>query len=42
MTNFGALDTLTVYSKISKIRILIKIEFWGNASIQMNLSKNKS
>ena len=39
MTNFLALDTLTVYSNISKTRILIQIWLCRNARIQMDISK---
>ena len=35
MTNFHALDTLLIYSNISKIRLLIQ----RNASMQMDISK---
>ena len=40
MTNFRALNTLTIYLNISKIRVLIQITLCRNARIQMNLSKN--
>ena len=39
MTNFQALDTLTIYSNISKIRLLIQISLCRNAKIQMDISK---
>ena len=39
MTNFQALDTLTIYSNISKIRLLIQITLCRNARIQMDISK---
>ena len=39
MTNFQALDTLTTYSNISKIRLWIQISLCGNARIQMDISK---
>ena len=41
MTNFRALDTLAIYSNISKIRLLIQITLYKNARIQMDISKNK-
>ena len=40
MKNFGALNTLTSYLNISKIRVLIQITLCRNARIQMDLSKN--
>ena len=40
MTNFQALNTLTIYLNISKIRVLIQMAFCRNARIQMDLSKN--
>ena len=40
MTNFRALNTLTIYSNILKIMVLIQITLCRNARIQMNLSKN--
>ena len=40
MTNFRAFNTLTVYSNISKIMVLIQITLCRNARIQMDLSKN--
>ena len=40
MTNFQVLETLTVYSNSSKIRMLIQIKLCRNAGIQMNLAKN--
>ena len=39
MTNFHALDTLTIYFNISKIRLLIQISLCRNARIQMDISK---
>ena len=39
MTNFQASDTLTIYSNISKIRLLIQITLCRNARIQMDISK---
>ena len=39
MTNFQALDTLTIHSNISKIRLLIPIIICKNARIQMDISK---
>ena len=39
MTNFQALNTLTTYSNISKIRLWIQISLCGNARIQMDISK---
>ena len=39
MTNFQALDTLTIYSNISKIRLYIQITLCGNARIQIDVSK---
>ena len=39
MTNFQVLDTLTIYSNISKIRLLIQISLCRNARIQMDKSK---
>ena len=42
MTNFWALNTLTIYSVISKIRVLIQITFCRNARIKTVLSKNNS
>ena len=40
MKNFRALNTLTSYLNISKIRVLIQITLCRNARIQMDLSKN--
>ena len=40
MTNFRVLDTLTIYSDISKIRVLIQITLPRNTRIQMDISKN--
>ena len=40
MTNFRTLYTLTIYSNISKIRILIQTKFCRNASVPMDLAKN--
>ena len=40
MTNFRALDTLIVYSNISKLRLLIQITLCRNARIQIYISKN--
>ena len=40
MLNFRALNTLTSYLNISKIRVLIQITLCRNARIQMDLSKN--
>ena len=40
MLNFRALNTLTSYLNISKIRVLIKMTLRRNARIQMDLSKN--
>ena len=40
MTNFRALYTLSIYSNISRIRILIQIKLCRDASIQVDLSKN--
>ena len=40
MKNFRALNTLTSYLNISKIRVLIQIALCRNARIQMDLSKN--
>ena len=39
MTNFQALDTLTIYSNISKIRLLIQITLCRNARIQIVISR---
>ena len=39
MTNFQAFDTLTIYSNISKIRLLIQITLCRNARIKMDISK---
>ena len=39
MTNFQPLDTLTIYSNISKIRLYIQITLCGNARIQIDVSK---
>ena len=39
MTNFQALDTLTIYSNISKIRLLIQITLYRNVRIQIDISK---
>ena len=39
MTNFHALDTRTIYSNISKIRLLIQISLCRNARIQKDISK---
>ena len=39
MTNSRALDTLTIYSNTSKIRLLIQITLCRNARIQMDISK---
>ena len=39
MTNFQALDTLTIDSNIFKIRLLIQITLCRNARIQMDISK---
>ena len=41
MKNFRALDTLTISSNISKIRLLIQIRLYINARIQIDISKNK-
>ena len=41
MTNFRVLDTLAIYSNISKIRLLIQITLYKNTRIQMDISKNK-
>ena len=38
--NFRILYTLTIYSSISKIRLLIQITLFGNARIQRDQSKN--
>ena len=40
MKNFWALNTLTIYLNISKIRELIQITICRNATMQMFLSKN--
>ena len=40
MLNFRALNTLTSYLNISKIRVLIQMTLCRNARIQMDLSKN--
>ena len=40
MKNFRALNTLTSYLNISKIKVLIQITLCRNARIQMDLSKN--
>ena len=40
MLNFRALNTLTSYLNISKIRVLIQMTRCRNARIQMDLSKN--
>ena len=40
ITNFRALDTLTIYSNISKMRVLIQITLRRNARIPMDISKN--
>ena len=40
MKNSRALNTLTSYLNISKIRVLIQITLCRNARIQMDLSKN--
>ena len=40
MTNFRVLDILSIYSNISEIRILIKIKFCRDVSIQTDASKN--
>ena len=40
MKNFRALNTLTSYLNISKIRVLIQITLCRNPRIQMDLSKN--
>ena len=40
MKNFPALNTLTSYLNISKIRLLIQITLCRNARIQMDLLKN--
>ena len=40
MEKFRALNTLTSYLNISKIRVLIQITLCRNARIQMDLSKN--
>ena len=40
MINFRALDTLTIYSNISIIRLLIQTTLCGTAKIKMDLSKN--
>ena len=40
MTNFRALNTLTIYSNISKIRLLIRVTHCRNTRIQMDLSKS--
>ena len=39
MTNFQALNTLTIYSNISRISLLIQITLCRNARIQMDISK---
>ena len=39
MTNFQALDALTIYSNISRISLLIQITLCRNARIQMDISK---
>ena len=39
MKNFRALNTLTSYLNISKIKVLIHITLSRNAGIQMDLSK---
>ena len=39
-TNFRALETLTIYSNISKTRLLIQITLCRNTRIQMDLSRN--
>ena len=40
MTNFRALHTLSIYSNISKIRILIQIKLCRDTRIQVDSSKN--
>ena len=40
MKNFRALNTLTIYLNISKIKVLIQIILYRNARIQLDLSKN--
>ena len=39
MTNFQALNTLKIYSRISKIRLLIQITLYKPARIKMDLLK---
>ena len=40
MTNFRALDTLNIYSDISKIKVLIQIILCRNIRVQMDISKD--
>ena len=42
MKHFRALNTLTIYLNISKIRVLIQKTLCRNARIKMDLSKNNS
>ena len=40
MTNFRALENITIHLNISQIRILIQIKLCRNTNIRMDLSKN--
>ena len=40
MKHFRALNSLTIYLNISKVKVLIQIILYRNATIQLDLSKN--